>query len=151
MYGPFTNEELVGRAIKGRRNQVVVATKFGIMRAKPSASGGWAPITGISGRPEYVRSACDASLKRLGVDHIDLYYQHRVDADVPIEETVGAMADLSVRGRCGILGLSEASVQTIRRPMPSIRLPPCRVSIRSGAAIRRTKSCRLCGKWESVL
>jgi len=115
MYGPFTNEELLGRAIKGRRNQVVVATKFGIMRAKPSASGGWAPITGISGRPEYVRSACDASLKRLGVDHIDLYYQHRVDAEVPIEETVGAMADLVSAGKVKYLGLSEASVQTIRR------------------------------------
>ena len=114
MYGPFTNEELVGRAIKGRRNNVVVATKFGIMRAQP-APGGWAPITGISGRPEYVRSACDASLKRLGVDHIDLYYQHRVDAEVPIEETVGAMSDLVSAGKVRYLGLSEAGVQTIRR------------------------------------
>lgn len=114
MYGPFTNEELVGKAIKGRRNRVVVATKFGIMRAQPS-KGGWAPITGISGRPEYVRSACDASLKRLGVDHIDLYYQHRVDAEVPIEETVGAMSYLVSAGKVCYIGLSEASVQTIRR------------------------------------
>ena len=114
MYGPFTNEELVGKAIKGRRNQVVLATKFGIMRSQP-ANGGWAPITGISGRPEYVRSACDASLKRLGVGHIDLYYQHRVDSEVPIEETVGAMADLVTAGKVRFLGLSEAGVQTIRR------------------------------------
>ncbi|OHB25343.1 MAG: aldo/keto reductase [Desulfuromonadaceae bacterium GWB2_53_15] len=116
MYGPFTNEELIGRAIKGRRNQVVVATKFGIMRSnQPAANGGWAPVTGINGRPEYVRSACDASLKRLGVDHIDLYYQHRVDADVPIEETVGAMSDLVTAGKIRYIGLSEAGIRTIRR------------------------------------
>jgi len=114
MYGPFTNEELVGRAIKGKRNQVVVATKFGIVRSQP-VNGGWAPITGISGRPEYVRSCCDASLKRLGVDHIDLYYQHRVDAEVPIEDTVGAMSDLVSAGKVRFLGLSEASPATIRR------------------------------------
>ena len=114
MYGPFTNEELVGKAIRGRRNRVIVATKFGIMRAQPSKEG-WAPITGISGRPEYVRSACDASLKRLGVDHIDLYYQHRVDAEVPIEETIGAMSDLVSAGKVCYIGLSEASAQTIRR------------------------------------
>lgn len=115
MYGPFTNEELVGKAIKGRRNQVVVATKFGIVRSAAPASGGWAPILGISGRPEYVRSACDASLKRLRTDHIDLYYQHRVDPDVPIEETVGAMSDLVTAGKIRFIGLSEAAVQTIRR------------------------------------
>lgn len=114
MYGPFTNEELVGRAIKGKRNQVVVATKFGIMRSQP-VKGGWAPITGISGRPEYVRACCDASLKRLGIDHIDLYYQHRVDSEVPIEETVGAMSDLVSAGKVRFLGLSEASPATIRR------------------------------------
>ena len=114
MYGPFTNEELIGKAIKGRRNRVLVATKFGIMRAQPT-NGGWAPITGISGRPEYVRTACDASLKRLGVDHIDLYYQHRVDIEVPIEETVGAMSDLVAAGKVRFIGLSEAGVQTIRR------------------------------------
>lgn len=114
MYGPFTNEELVGKAIKGKRNKVVVATKFGIMRSQP-VNGGWAPITGISGRPEYVRSCCDSSLKRLGIDHIDLYYQHRVDIDVPIEETVGAMSDLVSAGKVRFLGLSEASTATIRR------------------------------------
>ena len=115
MYGPFTNEELISKAIKGRRDQVIVATKFGIMRNTPSANGGWAPITGISGRPEYVRSACDGSLKRLGISHIDLYYQHRVDAEVPIEETVGAMADLVTAGKIRYIGLSEACVTTIRR------------------------------------
>ena len=114
MYGPFTNEELVGKAIKGRRNKVVVASKFGIMRTPPAKDGS-STITGISGRPEYVRSACDASLKRLGVDHIDLYYQHRVDSEVPIEETVGAMADLVTAGKVCYIGLSEAGVQTIRR------------------------------------
>jgi len=113
-YGPFTNEELVGKAIKGQRNQVVLATKFGIIRSQP-LKGGWAPITGINGRPEYVCSACDASLKRLGTDHIDLYFQHRVDAEVPIEDTVGAMADLVAAGKVRFLGLSEAGVQTIRR------------------------------------
>ena len=115
MYGPFTNEELVGRAVRGRRNKVVVATKFGIMRGAAPAEGGWAPVTGICGRPEYVRSACDGSLKRLGLDHIDLYYQHRVDAGVPIEETVGAMADLVTAGKIRYIGLSEAGVETIRR------------------------------------
>jgi aryl-alcohol dehydrogenase-like predicted oxidoreductase len=116
MYGPFTNEELVGKAIKGHRNQVVVATKFGIVRSsRPATGGGWAPITGISGRPEYVRSACDASLQRLGLDHIDLYYQHRVDTDVPIEDTVGAMADLVAAGKILYIGLSEACAKTIRR------------------------------------
>jgi aryl-alcohol dehydrogenase-like predicted oxidoreductase len=108
-YGPFTNEELVGRAIKGMRNQVVIATKFGIVRSGDPA------YRGINGRPEYVRSACDASLKRLATDHIDLYYQHRVDKDVPIEETVGAMTDLVSAGKIRYIGLSEASAQTIRR------------------------------------
>lgn len=91
-YGPFTNEELVGRAVRGKRDQVIIATKFGIQRSADPA------FRGICGRPEYVRSACDGSLKRLGTDHIDLYYQHRVDSDVPIEETVGAMADLVKAG-----------------------------------------------------
>ena len=116
MYGPLTNEELIGKAIKGRRDQVVLATKFGIIRdTQPATATGWAPITGICGRPDYVQKACDASLKRLGVDHIDLYYQHRVDADVPIEETVGAMADLVTAGKVRFLGLSEAGATTIRR------------------------------------
>jgi aryl-alcohol dehydrogenase-like predicted oxidoreductase len=109
VYGPYTNEELVGRAIRGRRDKVVLATKFGNVRG---ADGSFA---GINGRPEYVRQACDGSLKRLGVDHIDLYYQHRVDSDVPIEETVGAMAELVQAGKVRYLGLSEAGPATIRR------------------------------------
>lgn len=109
MYGPFKNEELVGRAIKDRRDQVVLATKFGNVR---SPEGGW---LGISGKPEYVRQACDASLQRLGVDVIDLYYQHRVDPTVPIEDTVGAMAELVQQGKVRYLGLSEAAPATIRR------------------------------------
>ena len=109
MYGPFTNERLVGRAISDRREQVVLATKFGNERSEDGAR------LGINGSPEYVRSACDASLQRLGVDHIDLYYQHRVDQSVPIEETVGAMAELVEAGKVRYLGLSEASPATIRR------------------------------------
>jgi aryl-alcohol dehydrogenase-like predicted oxidoreductase len=109
MYGPFTNERLVGRAIADRRDRVVLATKFGNERRE---DGSW---VGINGRPEYVRSACDASLRRLGVDHIDLYYQHRVDNAVPIEETVGAMAELVAAGKVRHLGLSEAAPATVRR------------------------------------
>ncbi len=109
MYGPFTNEELVGRAIKGRRDEAVIATKFGNMRGP---NGEW---LGISGRPDYVRMCCDASLKRLGVDHIDLYYQHRVDRNTPIETTVQAMAELVQAGKVRYLGLSEADPETIRR------------------------------------
>ena len=109
MYGPFTNEQLVGKAIKDRRDRVILATKFGNVR---SAEGGW---LGISGKPEYVRQCCDASLQRLGVDVIDLYYQHRVDVNVPIEETVGAMAELVQQGKVRYLGLSEAAPATIRR------------------------------------
>ncbi len=110
MYGPFTNEELVGKALKGRRGEVVLATKFGVVRDPNDPS-----VRGISGRPEYVKSACDASLKRLGTDYIDLYYQHRVDGSVPIEETVGAMGELVEQGKVRFLGLSEAGAQTIRR------------------------------------
>jgi len=109
MYGPFTNERLVGRAIAGRRDQVVVATKFGNERAEDGTR------LGINGRPEYVLAACDASLERLGIDHIDLYYQHRVDRNTPIEETVGAMAELVAAGKVRHLGLSEAAPETIRR------------------------------------
>ncbi len=109
MYGPFTNEQLVGKAIAGRRDEVQLATKFGNER---NPDGSW---VGINGSPEYVRSACDASLRRLGVDHIDLYYQHRVDRTVPIEETVGAMAELVAAGKVRHLGLSEASAETIRK------------------------------------
>lgn len=109
MYGPFKNEELVGRAIKGRRDQVVLATKFGNMRGEDGA------FLGVNGRPDYVRTCCDASLRRLGVDHIDLYYQHRVDRSVPIEDTVGAMADLVTAGKVRFLGLSEAAPATLRK------------------------------------
>lgn len=108
-YGPFTNERLVGRAIRDRRDGVVVATKFGNRRAE---DGQW---LGVSGRPEYVREACDASLQRLGIDTIDVYYQHRVDPDTPIEDTVGAMAELVRAGKVRHLGLSEAAPATVRR------------------------------------
>jgi aryl-alcohol dehydrogenase-like predicted oxidoreductase len=109
IYGPFTNERLVGRALRGRRDGVVLATKFGNVRQEDGT------FLGIDGRAEYVRQACDASLKRLGVDHIDLYYQHRVDRQTPIEETVGAMAELVRAGKVRHLGLSEAAPATIRR------------------------------------
>lgn len=109
MYGPFTNEQLVGKAIQGRRDEVQLATKFGNER-RPDGT-----RVGINGKPEYVRAACDASLQRLGVDHLDLYYQHRVDKTVPIEETVGAMSELVAAGKVRHLGLSEASAATIRR------------------------------------
>ena len=109
IYGPFTNEKLVGRAIAGRRSDVELATKFGNVRAENGER------LGIRGDAEYVREACDASLERLGVDHIDLYYQHRVDRNTPIEETVGAMAELVEAGKVRRLGLSEAAPETIRR------------------------------------
>jgi aryl-alcohol dehydrogenase-like predicted oxidoreductase len=109
MYGPFTNEKLVGKAIEGRRDEVTIATKFGIQREE---DGSW---LGINGKPEYVKSACDASLKRLGVDYIDLYYQHRVDPETPIEETVGAMKELVEAGKVRFLGLSEAAPDSIRQ------------------------------------
>jgi aryl-alcohol dehydrogenase-like predicted oxidoreductase len=109
MYGPFTNERLVGRAIAGRRDGVVLATKFGNVRGEQGER------LGVRGDPDYVRKACDASLERLGVDHVDLFYQHRVDFETPIEETVGAMAELVQAGKVRHLGLSEASPRTIRR------------------------------------
>ena len=109
MYGPFTNERLVGRAIAGRRDEVQVATKFGQERDADGTR------RGVNGRPEYVRKACDASLQRLGVEHLDLYYQHRVDRSVPVEETFGALAELVAAGKVRHLGLSEASAETIRR------------------------------------
>lgn len=109
MYGPFTNERLVGRAVRDRRERVVLATKFGNERGEDGA------FLGVRGDPEYVRRACDASLARLGVDHVDLYYQHRVDTRVPIEETVGAMAELVAAGKVRWLGLSEAAPETLRR------------------------------------
>jgi aryl-alcohol dehydrogenase-like predicted oxidoreductase len=109
MYGPFTNEKLVGRAIQGRRDEVVLATKFGNERKEDGTR------LGVNGKSEYVRKACDASLSRLGVDHIDLYYQHRVDQDTPIEETWGTMAELVEAGKVRYLGISEAAADTIRR------------------------------------
>ncbi|MDQ3303776.1 MAG: aldo/keto reductase, partial [Actinomycetota bacterium] len=109
MYGPFTNERLVGKAIQGRRDEVAIATKFGIQRQEDGT------MLGVNGKPEYVRSSCDASLQRLGVDHIDLYYQHRVDQETPIEETVGAMKELVEAGKVRYLGLSEAAPETIRK------------------------------------
>lgn len=110
VYGPYKNEELVGRSIKGKRDQLVLATKFGIVR-DPSHPN----VRGVSGKADYVQRSCEASLRRLGVETIDLYYQHRVDPDTPIEETVGAMAELVKQGKVRYLGLSEASPQTLRR------------------------------------
>jgi aryl-alcohol dehydrogenase-like predicted oxidoreductase len=110
MYGPHTNEQLLGRALRGHREQVIIATKFGILRDPKRPE-----FRGISGKPDYVRKACEESLRRLGVDVIDLYYQHRVDLETPIEETVGAMAELVQKGKVRFLGLSEAGAQTIRR------------------------------------
>lgn len=109
MYGPWTNERLVGTGLRDRRDEAVIATKFGVKR---DAEGGW---LGLSGRPEYVRTACEASLERLGIDTIDLYYQHRVDPDTPIEDTVGAMGELVAEGKVRFLGLSEATPEQIRR------------------------------------
>jgi aryl-alcohol dehydrogenase-like predicted oxidoreductase len=110
IYGPFTNEELVGRAIADRRDEALLATKFGIVRQAKNPM-----VRGVSGRPEYVKQSCDDSLRRLGVDHIDLYYQHRVDPKTPIEETVGAMGELVEEGKVRFIGLSEAGPETIRR------------------------------------
>jgi aryl-alcohol dehydrogenase-like predicted oxidoreductase len=110
VYGPLKNEELVGKAIKGKRDQVVLATKFGILRDPNNPQ-----VRGVNGKPEYVRAACEASLQRLGTDHIDLYYQHRVDRNTPIEETVGALAELVKAGKVRYIGLSEASAKTLRR------------------------------------
>ncbi len=110
MYGPYKNEELVGHAIKGKRDRVVLATKFGIIRDPANPS-----VRGVNGKPDYVRQSCEGSLRRLGVDTIDLYYQHRVDPNTPIEETVGAMAELVKEGKVRYLGLSEASAETLKR------------------------------------
>jgi aryl-alcohol dehydrogenase-like predicted oxidoreductase len=110
VYGPYKNEELVGRAIKGKRDQVVLATKFGIVRDPSNPNG-----RGVSGKPDYVKKSCEGSLQRLGVEYIDLYYQHRVDPNTPIEETVGALAKLVKEGKIRYIGLSEAAADTIRR------------------------------------
>src|SRR5258708_500834 len=110
IYGPYTNEELVGRAIKGKRDKVVLATKFGIVRDPANPS-----VRSVNGKPDYIRRSCEGSLKRWGVEAIDLYYQHRVDPATPIEETIGAMAELVREGKIRHIGLSEASPQTLRR------------------------------------
>ena len=110
VYGPYKNEELVGRAIKGKRDQVVLATKFGIVRDPSNPN-----VRGVSGKPDYVKKSCEGSLKRLGVEYVDLYYQHRVDPNTPIEETVGALAELDNQGKIRHIGLSEASAGTLRR------------------------------------
>jgi aryl-alcohol dehydrogenase-like predicted oxidoreductase len=110
VYGPHTNEELVGRAIKGKRDEVILATKFGIVRDPKNPN-----ARGVNGKPEYVKQSCEGSLRRLGTDHIDLYYQHRVDPNTPIEETVGAMAELVEEGKIRYIGLSEAGASTLRR------------------------------------
>lgn len=132
MYGPYTNERLVGRAIADRRDRVFLATKFGIVLdpANPMARG-------VNGRPEYVRRSCEQSLQRLGVDHIDLYYQHRVDPSVPIEETVGAMADLVREGKCVISGYPKHQRKRWNAPITFTLLPRCKVSIRFGPAKRK--------------
>ncbi len=146
MYGPFTNEELIGGAIKGRRDEVVIATKFGIVRGRErSANGSLLPTFAICGKPEYVHTACDASLQRLKIDHIDLFYQHRVDAEVPIEETVGAMADLVTAGKVRFLGLSEEpALQRSGVLIPSTPSAHCKVNTLSGAGTSKTIFCRPC-------
>src|SRR6267154_2044942 len=145
MYGVGRNEELVGRALRGRRQDAVLATKFGNVRSPDGTH------LGISGRPEYVQQACEASLLRLGVETIDLYFQHRVDPNVPIEETVGAMAELVKQGKVRFLGLSEAAASTIRAPRRCIRSPRCKRNTRFGPAIPRRRSYPHAGSWASGL
>ena len=145
MYGPFTNEKLVGGAISGRREEVVLATKFGNVRDPEDPTHRW-----IDGSPEYVKRACDASLQRLGVDHIDLYYQHRVDQSVPIDETVGAMADLVTAGKVRRLGLSEASATTIRRANAVHPITALQTRTRCGHGTSRTRSFPPSGIWGSA-
>ncbi len=142
VYGIGDNEELIGKTIRGRRDEVFLATKFANIRTKENP-GVWS----ISGKPEYVKAACDASLKRLGVDHIDLYYQHRVDPETPIEETVGAMADLVKAGKVKYLGLSEASSATIRRAHRVHPITVYRPNIRSLSGMLRRRSCQRYVSW----
>ena len=141
IYGPFTNEMLVGRAIADRRGRVVLATKFGNVRKEDGT------FVGVNGRPEYVRQACDASLRRLGVEQIDLYYQHRVDPATPIEETVGAMAELLKAGKVRALGLSEAGPKPSAAHRQCTRSPRSRRNIRCGRAIPKETSCRPAVNW----
>ena len=144
-YGPFTNEELVGKAIRGRRDEVRVATKFGFVGGTDGKGGG-----GIDGRPEHVREACDGSLRRLGVDHIDLYYQHRVDPNVPIEETVGAMAELVRQGKVRYLGLCEAAPATIRRAHAVHPISALQTEYSLWSRDPRTNSSLPSGNWASA-
>ncbi len=144
MYAAGENEKLVGEAIAGRRDEVVLATKFGVL-VDPDTL--W-PI-GVNGSPDYVRAAIDRSLTRLGVDHIDLYYQHRPDPSVPVEETVGAMAELVAAGKARHLGLSEASAATIAARPRCTRSPRCKPSGRCSAATSRMPSCRPAANWAS--
>ena len=142
MYGWGQNEELLGRALKGRRNGVVIATKFGQTRRPGGANG-------VDGTPAYVAQACDASLKRLGVDVIDLYYQHRVDPAVPVEETVGAMSRLVEQGKVRYLGLCEARPDASGAPTPPIPSPPCRANSRCSTGKRRPKPASSRATWAS--
>ena len=144
IYGMGRNEELVGKAIRDRRDKVVLATKFGNVRKADGT------FVGVNGKPDYVRSACEASLRRLQVDVIDLYYQHRVDPNTPIEDTVAAMALLVEEGKVRRLGPSVAAPDTIRRLQKCIRSPRCRRSIHSGAATRRANYSRRCASLGSV-
>jgi aryl-alcohol dehydrogenase-like predicted oxidoreductase len=143
IYGPYTNEELVGRTIKGRRDHVVLATKFGLV----SHAGGGPGV--LDSTPANVRFAVEGSLRRLGTDHIDLYYQHRVDPNTPIEDTVGALAKLVAEGKVRYIGLSEAGPSTIRRAHAVPQSPHCRPSTPCGPVTRRRNFCRCCASWAS--
>jgi len=146
MYGPFANEELLGKALAKRREKVILATKFGVKRG---TDGAW---LGISGSPEYVKASCDASLKRLNTDYIDLYYQHRPDPEVPIEETVGAMAELVRSGKVRCLGLSEAGAEDLEKAHHAHPIfPRCKPSFRSGRETLKKQSCQKRANLESAL
>ena len=143
VYGPRTNEVLVGKAVKGRRDSVIIATKFGIVRTDDPS------YRAVNGRPEYVKASCDGSLKRLGIDTIDLYYQHRVDPNTPIEDTVGAMSELVAAGKIRYIGLSEASPATIRRAHAVHPITALQTSIPVHTRSRRRSACRVprAGDW----
>ncbi len=145
MYGPFTNEQLVGKAIHDRRDQVIVATKFGNARTSDGQ------FLDVSGKPDYVRSACDASLQRLGIDTIDLYYQHRVDPTIPIEETIGAMAELVSKARFAILVYQKQLQLQFDEHKQFIQSAHCKQNTRYGAAIQRMRFFPQCANWESAL
>lgn len=144
-YGPFVNEQLLGKALAGRREVAVVATKTGVEITDDGRA------LGLNGRPEYVRRALERSLRHLGTDHVDLYYLHRIDPNVPIEETVGSLAELVAEGKVGHIGLSEAPHRPSGVPTPSTRSPPSRPSTRSSsAASNRTGCATRCRSWESA-